>query len=189
MNKNVKNPRGGADKRMILNNRAFTLIELLVVVLIIGILAAIALPQYTKAVEKSRAAEAMIAIKAIGEAARRYQLQTGTSTMQHYSAIKDSLDIEMADLKNFSIGSITHGYGQPKNLRIYATRSYKPKVTPEDMKYSIEYTVYSESHPEQEGRIYCIAPPSNKTATSICKSLGSNYGVYVLDSSYMSTSL
>ncbi|WP_428897448.1 prepilin-type N-terminal cleavage/methylation domain-containing protein [Parelusimicrobium proximum] len=52
----------------------FTLIELLVVVLIIAILAAVALPQYTAAVEKSRASEAFLNVKSVGTSAQRYIL-------------------------------------------------------------------------------------------------------------------
>ena len=61
-----------------MKNHAFTLIELLVVVLIIGILAAIALPQYQKAVAKSRAMQAIAMLKDVYEAAEVYYLAKGT---------------------------------------------------------------------------------------------------------------
>ncbi len=59
------------------NKQAFTLIELLVVVLIIGILAAIALPQYQKAVERARAADAIVHIKNMEKAIELLVLQNG----------------------------------------------------------------------------------------------------------------
>ena len=45
------------------NNKGFTLLEILIAVLIIGILVAIALPQYIKAVDKSRLAEVFLLTK------------------------------------------------------------------------------------------------------------------------------
>ena len=79
--------------------KGFTLIELLVVVLIIGILSAIALPQYTTAVEKARAAEAVTLMSTIRYAAERYRLQTGSFPNTDMTVF----DIEVPTSKNFDI--------------------------------------------------------------------------------------
>jgi len=73
------------------NKQAFTLIELLVVVLIIGILAAVALPQYQKAVEKSRVAEAVLMLNNFYKAHRVCVLSHTEYECMNF----DALDIEM----------------------------------------------------------------------------------------------
>lgn len=69
----------------------FTLIELLVVVLIIGILAAVALPQYQKAVAKSRFTEAIVNLKAIKQAKDVCVLGGGEAACGHIT----SLDVQV----------------------------------------------------------------------------------------------
>ena len=67
--------KNGQNKQI--NTKGFTLIELLVVVLIIGILAAIALPQYKKATEKAKAAQALTLLRSFYQSAQGYLLLNG----------------------------------------------------------------------------------------------------------------
>ena len=60
-----------------MNKKAFTLIELLVVVLIIGILAAIALPQYQKAVSRTRVMELMTLVRHIKNMQEEFYMANG----------------------------------------------------------------------------------------------------------------
>ena len=71
--------------------KGFTLLELLVVVLIIGILAAIALPQYRKAKEKAEASELLTNVKALNEAQHRFYLLHGS-----FAENFDDLDIDFS---------------------------------------------------------------------------------------------
>ncbi len=81
MNKIYQNKPDVSKNRVSRRLGGFTLIELLVVVLIIGILAGVALPQYQNAVNKSRAIGLLSNMKTIRQAAEAYKMATGSYPM------------------------------------------------------------------------------------------------------------
>ncbi len=70
--------------------RGFTLLELLIVVIILGILAAIAMPQYITTLEKSRSAEAVTNVGSIRMSLDRYWYQESAVTT----------DLDLLDIDN-----------------------------------------------------------------------------------------
>ncbi len=110
--------------------KGFTLIELLVVVLIIGILSAIALPQYNMAVEKARTAEVWVNVKHIKDAYRLFRLENITEpTNDDFKEMLELSGGEWRDLgqwlyftKNFSYQPVV---GSVEVARVSGSGTYR----------------------------------------------------------------
>ncbi|MCQ2410770.1 MAG: prepilin-type N-terminal cleavage/methylation domain-containing protein [Elusimicrobiaceae bacterium] len=154
MNKKAKESRAG-----------FTLIELLVVVLIIGILTAIALPQYQKAVEKARAAEAVTLVRAMGNAATAYHIANG-----EYTDDVESLGMDIP-------GEITTNYNYATNA--VKTKNFICRAASTSAGAFSKAIVYCNRSPYsqfygigqlEDGKFFCYGYSS--FGTKICKGFG-----------------
>ena len=164
-----------------MKNRAFTLIELLVVVLIIGILAVIALPQYQKAVEKSRAAEAFTNMATIKRAMDIYIMEKGWPS--DYASLSNILEATGTELS----GGEWQGIAEDNDVS-YHTKNFSYKGScrhsmcdiqidreSEDGYYSLVKSLHSDRDSEGAyeagwGPLECITQHTD-FGRRICKSL------------------
>ena len=115
-----------------MNNKAFTLIEILVAVLIIGILAAIAVPQYKVAVTRTKYIRLMQIVDTLWRGQQDYFLANGT-----YATKLDALDISLPPGYETQGSDITYDWVSCTNS---ATNSNGPRVYCSMLDGALEYS-------------------------------------------------
>lgn len=123
--------------------------------LIIGVLAAVALPQYRVAVAKSRAAEALTLGRAVKEAQSRYFMANGK-----YAEDWKELDIQIPAKTYFTVSHNKWGEGKTE---------YAVGVSDVKLNYFFEFGM--------SGNIYCGTSLTEKLPHQICASFGPFYRV------------
>lgn len=175
-----------------MNKKGFTLIELLVVVLIIGILAAIALPQYQKAVMKSRLMGHLTTVRSLVQAVEMFYMSTGRNP----SSLDDveSLDVALPpggilryDGEGGTSGDAEYVLESQKIRYVIALSNspsdkgglvYVQLDSPQQNTMEFQMTTaenYARKQYIKPGEGKCFAKKANATALSVCKTLCYDY--------------
>ena len=143
----------------------FTLLELLVVVLIIGILAGIALPQYKMAVDKTEFTKLRSLAKTLADAYQRFYMVNN-----RYPYDFESLDVSLPDgyIKKY-ISNISASCEIINDF--YCCMA--PQKTGQDStvtcgKNNYKFGIWL-SYPESSQNMYCVAEKNDIRSEALCK--------------------
>ncbi len=142
--------------------RGFTLIEILVAILIVGILATVALPQYQKAVLKSRYSALMPIARKLADSNEVYY-------MEHGNYASDPAEMPVQGQAEYPVG--THLAFGPSARYAYVLASNADKI-PHNT-----YVVYQKHSGQYAGEIHCEADAHNANAQAVCESFGATENI------------
>lgn len=157
--------------------KGFTLIELLVVVLIIGILSAVALPQYQTAVMKARFSTMIPVVKGLADAQEVYYMENG-----QYATSFDDLAVSLPNGCTSAIGAGSRF----KCGKIFYEISETGNKVFADMEGVLTYTIFGQHGGTESGKKYCAVTKNHTQADighKVCKSMGGvetrDWGSYI----------
>lgn len=148
-------------------NSGFTLIELLAVVLIIGILTAVALPQYRRSVQRAEAMEALVNLRSLFDSAKRYKAANSAVPGKLAGLDISFYDADNTNLSNFNMGKYKYTFYSDS---IQACRRTKSGTGNEYClrlyyKYTLDSTTYKD---------LLLCYPTTDQGKYLCEALGTD---------------